>query len=89
MYTFSLPDTLVHRTLLVLSFVCLVAAAACGRGRAPEQFHQKLVVLGFDGLDPRLVQQWMADGRLPNMQKLAKRRIRPSRRPRGPRSPPA
>lgn len=49
------------------------AAVACTGGRAPEKFKQKLIVLGFDGLDPRLVQKWMDEGRLPNMQKLAKR----------------
>jgi predicted AlkP superfamily phosphohydrolase/phosphomutase len=63
----------VKRTFLFLSIVCLAAMAACGRQRAPEKFHQKLVILGFDGMDPRLVQRWMDDGRLPNMQKLAKR----------------
>jgi predicted AlkP superfamily phosphohydrolase/phosphomutase len=31
------------------------------------------VVLGFDGMDPRLVQKWMDDGKLPNIAKLAKR----------------
>ena len=30
------------------------------------------MILGFDGMDPRLVQRWMDQGRLPNMQKLAK-----------------
>jgi predicted AlkP superfamily phosphohydrolase/phosphomutase len=63
----------VNRTLLALSLVCLAAGAACGTRHAPEKFRQKLVVLGFDGLDPRLVQRWMDEGRLPNMQKLAKR----------------
>ncbi len=63
----------VKRSLLVLTLVCLGAGLACGPRRAPERFHQKLVVLGFDGMDPRLVQRWMDEGRLPNMQKLAKR----------------
>jgi len=63
----------VKRPLLVLTAVCLGAALACGTPRAPEKFHQKLVVLGFDGMDPRLVQQWMDEGQLPNLQKLAKR----------------
>ncbi len=57
---------------LALSIVCL-GAGACGPRRAPEKFHQKLVILGFDGMDPRLVQRWMDEGKLPNMQKLAKR----------------
>ncbi len=32
----------------------------------------KVVVIGFDGADPGLVRQYMAEGRLPNLQKLAK-----------------
>jgi predicted AlkP superfamily phosphohydrolase/phosphomutase len=51
--------------------VCLGALAACGPRRPPEKFHQKLVILGFDGMDPRLVQRWMDEGKLPNMKKLA------------------
>ena len=61
------------RLLLISLAVCLGAATACGTLRAPEKFQQKLVILGFDGMDPRLVQRWMDDGKLPNMQKLAKR----------------
>jgi predicted AlkP superfamily phosphohydrolase/phosphomutase len=57
----------------VVFSLCLCGAIACGRSGAPEKFHQKLVVLGFDGMDPRLVGQWMAEGKLPNIQKLAKR----------------
>ena len=50
-----------------------VAAAACGTGRPAERFRQKLVILGFDGMDPRLVQRWMDEGKLPNFKKLAAR----------------
>ena len=59
------------RFLLLLIVVC-AAALACGRGRPPEKFQQKLVILGFDGMDPHLVQRFMDAGRLPNMQKLAR-----------------
>ena len=58
---------------LIVSSVCLALASACGGHRAPERFHKKLVVLGFDGMDPRLVQKWMGEGKLPNMAKLALR----------------
>ena len=61
------------RLSVVLLVVCLGAAAACGSRRAPEKFRQKLVILGFDGMDPRLVQRWMDEGKLPNMKKLAQR----------------
>ena len=59
------------RFLFVALAVSLGSAFACGPRRAPEKFTQKLVILGFDGMDPRLVQKWMNDGRLPNMRKLA------------------
>jgi predicted AlkP superfamily phosphohydrolase/phosphomutase len=61
------------KRLLGSLVVLVIGLSACGRGRAPEKFQQKLVVLGFDGMDPRLVQRYMDQGRLPNMQKLAKR----------------
>ena len=59
------------RPRLVLCAVCLGLALACGSTRRPEQFQQKLVILGFDGMDPALVKMWMDEGRLPNMKKLA------------------
>ena len=59
------------RNLFVLLAVCLGSALGCGTRRSPETFHQKLVILGFDGLDPRLVQRWMNEGKLPNLKKLA------------------
>ena len=44
---------------------------ACGAAPSPAPPAQKLVILGFDGLDPDLVQRWMAEGKLPNMKRLA------------------
>ena len=61
-----------RRLSFVLFSVCIGLAIACGARRAPEKFQQKLVILGFDGLDPRLVRKWMDEGKLPNMQKVAK-----------------
>ena len=52
--------------------MCAGLALGCS-GRPPERFRQKLVILGFDGMDPRLVQKWMDEGKLPNIQKLARR----------------
>jgi len=63
----------VRRFSLIVSSVCLAIAVACGAQRPPEKFHKKLVILGFDGMDPRLVRKWMDEGKLPNMQKLARR----------------
>jgi predicted AlkP superfamily phosphohydrolase/phosphomutase len=81
----------VKRILLGSLVVCLGAAVACGTKRAPQKFQQKLVILGFDGMDPRLVQKWMDEGKLPNMQKLAKRGsgVRPLGTTHSPESPTA
>jgi predicted AlkP superfamily phosphohydrolase/phosphomutase len=56
--------------MLVALSICMTAA--CG-GSRPPQYHQKLVVLGIDGFDPDLVSHFMHQGKLPNVQKLARR----------------
>jgi predicted AlkP superfamily phosphohydrolase/phosphomutase len=61
------PRRLLHRVLLV----ALALAAACTTSPPPRTFSQKMVILGFDGMDPRLVDRWMAEGKLPSMAKLA------------------
>jgi predicted AlkP superfamily phosphohydrolase/phosphomutase len=54
-----------------LPFISLFALllAACGQDTAPVE--SRLIIVGFDGMDPRLAQQWMDDGSLPNFSKLA------------------
>ncbi len=56
---------------LALAFALAVAAVSCGRSSGPAKYPQKLVILGFDGMDPELTQRWMAEGKLPNMSRLA------------------
>src|SRR6476646_4694737 len=55
--------------------VALVAtfllACSSGARRGPSKYSQKLVILGFDGMDPHLVERWMSEGKLPNLAKLA------------------
>ena len=53
-------------------FVALSILATACAGERSSQYHQKLVVIGVDGLDPDLVSQFMDRGKLPNMQKLSK-----------------
>ena len=36
-----------------------------------SRVEQRLVILGFDGMDPVLARQWMDEGQLPNFRKLA------------------
>ena len=39
--------------------------------RPPGRFSQRLIVIGFDGLDPVLTGRWIREGRLPNLKRLA------------------
>ena len=48
---------------------CVLILAACDQ-QAPRT-QQRLIILGFDGMDPLLAQKWMDDGSLPNFSKLA------------------
>ncbi len=41
------------------------------RGKAPVPQIRRLVVVGFDGQDPRLTDRFLAEGKLPNLQRLA------------------
>ena len=52
--------------LLSLSIV-VALASGCGAAAGDRP---KVVVLGFDGADARLVEQWMDEGQLPNMAQL-------------------
>ena len=39
--------------------------------RPPSRYSQRLVILGFDGMDPALVGRWMREGKLPHLKRLA------------------
>lgn len=83
-------STVSARLLALASSSLLVAAVALvacsGRGRTPAPppttpgtgavaAHQgRLVVLGFDGVDPRWMERWANEGKLPNLAKLMKAR---------------
>ena len=47
---------------LVFGIALLVATAGAAQ--------QKVIVLGFDGVDARYTEQWMNEGKLPNLAKL-------------------
>lgn len=58
-------------TAFVLAATASVSLLAC-RGSAPaSQYSQKLVIIGFDGMDPDLVRQWIDAGKLPTFKKLS------------------
>ncbi len=47
-----------------------VATWSAGCSRSPANV-RRVIVLGFDGMDYELTRQWMSEGKLPNMQRLA------------------
>jgi len=56
---------------VVLGLAMALAALSCQTSAPKPRFSQKMVILGFDGMEPSLAEQWMAEGRLPNMARLA------------------
>jgi predicted AlkP superfamily phosphohydrolase/phosphomutase len=83
---------------LPICILCAVAVAlaaislACSSNgrRGPSKFSQKLIILGFDGMDPHLLEKWMAEGKLPHIAALAKQGgFRPLQTTHSPESPTA
>lgn len=57
-------------TRTLLRVVATVMLAACGNNQLSHTA-DRVIVLGFDGMDPALAREWMADGSLPNLRQLA------------------
>jgi predicted AlkP superfamily phosphohydrolase/phosphomutase len=57
--------------LAVVLGAALTQPSACRTRRPPSQYSQRLVILGFDGLDPTLTGTWIRQGKLPNLKRLA------------------
>ena len=54
--------------------VAALAILAMGCGGQPQSPPGKrLVILGFDGVDPRLLTKWMGEGQLPRIRELSER----------------
>ena len=58
------------RALCAVIGVVLVLSGCAKASGPPAQ--QRVVVIGFDGMDPNLAERWMADGSLPHFAALAK-----------------
>jgi predicted AlkP superfamily phosphohydrolase/phosphomutase len=54
---------------LLAALTCLLALT--GFGAETEPVDERVVVLGFDGMDPVLARRWMEAGKLPNFSRLA------------------
>jgi predicted AlkP superfamily phosphohydrolase/phosphomutase len=61
------------RLLAIAAVAVALCALACSGGtrRGPSKVNKKLVILGFDGMDPHLLKKWMDEGKLPNISRLA------------------
>jgi predicted AlkP superfamily phosphohydrolase/phosphomutase len=55
-------------TLLALALG--VTLASCSARNPPSRYSQKLVIIGFDGMDPDLLKTWIDAGLLPTFKKL-------------------
>src|SRR6185369_10524329 len=55
----------------VIAVVALTQTSLFRTRRPASQYSQRLVVLGFDGMDPTLVGKWMREGKLPHFKRLA------------------
>ena len=57
--------------VLALALAAGLLAPACRSGSPPSVVRPKLLILGFDGMDPALLTRWMKAGMLPNLSRLA------------------
>ena len=55
--------------LMLVAFA--FATTGCGKKQDTSPAEARLIIVGFDGMDPNLAQQWMDAGKLPNFSKLA------------------
>lgn len=69
---FTWPGRAVLSASLALALASLAAVTAgCGRDSEAAAAEKRVIVLGIDGMDHALTEKLMAEGRLPNFQRLA------------------
>ena len=70
-----MPKRSLIAALAAVAAVAIVVATtqtSLLRNRRPaSQYTQRLVVLGFDGMDPSVTAKWIREGKLPNLKRLA------------------
>jgi predicted AlkP superfamily phosphohydrolase/phosphomutase len=59
------------RFVSLILAICIGSTAVSCASKRSSAYWQKMVVLGFDGMDPDLVAQWIKEGKLPNFKRLA------------------
>src|SRR5262245_49213805 len=67
--------SILRLSILGLAFVSALTWSACGeklpQGKPLRRAKQKVVIMGFDGMDPTLARRFMDEGKLPNLKRLA------------------
>ena len=59
--------------LIIFGFVFLVATIGCSKSTSSaEAAKKKVLVLGFDGMDPKILERLVQEGKMPNFQHLMK-----------------
>jgi predicted AlkP superfamily phosphohydrolase/phosphomutase len=66
-----MTKSLAYAACVIVGGAVCAALTSCHRGAATRPVTQQVVVLGFDGADPKLASKWMAEGKLPNLARLA------------------
>ena len=69
-FVFATTVVVVLASLLIWPF--RAAWRRLRHGKPPKPWIKRLVIMGFDGQDPKLTSRFMAEGKLPNFEKLAK-----------------
>lgn len=66
------PTISARRSLALLAVLAIAGGVfGCRRAVTTRPVTTQVVVLGFDGADPNLLAQWMKEGKLPNLARLA------------------
>jgi predicted AlkP superfamily phosphohydrolase/phosphomutase len=71
---FPLPSRRSILGVAAVAFAATLATAVCGThsdGKPMRRSKQRVFLLGFDGMDPTLARQYMAEGKLPNLKRLS------------------
>ena len=55
-------------SVLCLAVPAIVAALGCATEARDDK---KVIIIGIDGMDPRLLEQFIAEDRMPNFERLA------------------
>ena len=64
------PRAVSLATALILAFTTLYCSSSPG-GKPLRRARTRVFVMGFDGMDPTLARRFMAEGKLPNLSRLA------------------